>query len=64
MKHVQKKRRSFLQSVAVLGGGAVVSAMAGGAAAGDRPVEPSPAARSRGYRATRHVRDYYAKARF
>ena len=64
MKHVQKKRRQFLRGVAVLGGGAAIATIADDATADEKSAGPPAAPTSKAYRVTRHIRDYYNKARF
>lgn len=61
-------RRSFLRTFAVIGGaaaGGTIIGTAGGeplAKPDARPTDPEPS-KSKGYRATAHVKTYYEKAR-
>ncbi len=68
MKGVDKKqkdkRRQFLKRMVALGGSAAVAVMSKGAAASEHADKPSATPVSKGYQETRHVRDYYEKARF
>jgi len=59
-------RRGFLKSAAVAGGAAGVATLGSQVQATvDEPAPAqSPAGRSKGYRETPHIREYYAKARF
>ncbi len=56
-------RRDFLKTVVVTGGAAALGA---GTALADIRDEQQPGVSSEeaGYRATRHIRDYYARANF
>lgn len=59
-------RRGFLKSAAVAGGAAGVATLGSQvqATADEQPRAEKSAARTKGYRETPHVREYYAKARF
>ncbi len=62
MGDVEKERRQFLKGAAVGTGGIVVAAIAD-ATTGAQADTTAPVPRT-GYRMTRHIRDYYNKARF
>lgn len=58
-------RRAFLKTAMATGGAAAIGFGASTAMAGVRDErEPEHAVEQQGYRETRHVRDYYARARF
>ncbi len=59
-------RRGFLKSAAAAGGAAGVAALGSQVHASVDEHSPAakPAGKSKGYRETAHVREYYAKARF
>jgi hypothetical protein len=62
-----KGRRTFLKTIALLGGSAaVLAARKGVAARASVKSKPSSEAgvRSQGYRLTPHIRKYYERARF
>jgi hypothetical protein len=58
-------RRTFLKTVVAAGGATAIGLGAGAAMAGvrDEP-QPESSAEELGYRETRHIRDYYARAKF
>lgn len=63
-KRVESRRR-FLKTMAAGSGAAAVALSAGSAVAGVREeTQPETPAGKHGYRETRHVQDYYAKAGF
>lgn len=59
-------RRSFLKSAAVAGGAAGVATLGSQvqSSVDEQPIAEKAETRSKGYRETAHVREYYAKARF
>lgn len=65
-KQSSRSRRRFLKTVAASSGAVALTAGAGGvfAAGRDDSGVEAPGADKAGYRETKHVRDYYAKADF
>lgn len=60
-------RRGFLKSAAAAGGAAGVATLGSQVQAGadeHTPAERAATQKTKGYRETSHVREYYAKARF
>ncbi|HJP35568.1 MAG TPA: hypothetical protein QF901_06230 [Gammaproteobacteria bacterium] len=64
MRDVKRERRQFLKGAAFFGGGAAVSVLAEAADVDEQTTETLSAPNDKGYRVTRHIRDYYRKARF